>query len=45
MPIRGYAKMTGGAVSMDMCRAITEIANGHRIKGLGHLIKAAVKRK
>jgi beta-glucosidase len=44
MPIRGYAKMTGGAVSMEMCRAITEICNGHRIKGLGHLIKAAAKR-
>ena len=44
MPIRGYAKMTGGIVSMDMCAAITEICNGHRIKGTGHLIKAAIKR-
>lgn len=44
MPIRGYAKMTGGAVSMEMCRAITEIVNGHRIRGLGHFIRAAVRR-
>ena len=44
MPIRGYAKMTGGFVTMDMAEALTEMANGHRIKGTGHLIKAAVKR-
>lgn len=44
MPIRGYAKMTGGIVTMDMARAITEIANGHRIKGTGHLIRACFKR-
>ena len=44
MPIRGYAKMTGGFVTMDMARALTEMANGHRIKGTAHLIKAAIKR-
>ena len=44
MPIRGYAKMTGGFVTMDMAKALTEMANGHRIKGTAHLIKAAVKR-
>lgn len=44
MPIRGYAKMTGGVVTMEMARALTEMANGHRIKGTGHLIKATVKR-
>lgn len=44
MPIRGYAKMTGGFVTMDMAKALTEMANGHRIKGTGHLIKAAVKK-
>ena len=44
MPIRGYAKMTGGFVTMEMARALTEMANGHRIKGTAHLIKAAVKR-
>lgn len=44
MPIRGYAKMTGGFVTMEMAEALTEMANGHRIKGTAHLIKAAVKR-
>ena len=44
MPIRGYAKMTGGFVTMEMAEALTEMANGHRIKGTAHLIKATVKR-
>lgn len=44
MPIRGYAKMTGGLVTMDMAKALTEMANGHRIKGTGHFIKACFKR-
>ncbi len=44
MPIRGYAKMTGGFVTMDMAGALTEMANGHRITGTAHLIKAAIKR-
>lgn len=44
MPIRGYAKMTGGFVTMDMARALTEMANGHRIKGTAHLIRAAIRR-
>lgn len=33
MPIRGYAKMTGGFVTMEMAEALTEMANGHRIRG------------
>ncbi len=44
MPIRGYAKMTGGFVTMEMAGALTEMANGHRIKGTAHLIRAAVRR-
>ena len=44
MPIRGYAKMTGGIVTMKMAEALTEMANGHRIKGTAHLIKAAINR-
>lgn len=44
MPIRGYAKMTGGLVTMEMAEALTEMANGHRIKGTAHLIRAAVRR-
>lgn len=45
MPIRGFAKMTGGFITMDMAAALTEMANGHRIRGTAHLIRAAVKRK
>lgn len=44
MPIRGYAKMTNGLVTMDMARALTEMTNGHRIRGTGHLIQACFKR-
>ena len=44
MPIRGYAKMTGGFVTMEMARALTDMANGHRIKGTARLIKAAIFR-
>ena len=40
MPIRGFARMTGGMLSIGMSEALVEIANGHRIKGTGHLIKA-----
>ena len=38
MPIRGISRMTGGMVNMKMVYAITEIANGHAFKGIGHLI-------
>lgn len=44
MPIRGYAKMTGGFVTMEMARTLTEMANGHRIKGTAHLIRATIRR-
>lgn len=44
MPIRGYAKMTGGIITMEMAEALTEIANGHGMKGTGHLIRAAFRR-
>ena len=44
MPIRGYAKMTGGFVTMEMARALTEMANGHRIKGTAHLLRATIRR-
>lgn len=45
MPIRGFAKMLGGAVTMDMSRALVEIANGHRVRGTGKLIRAFADRK
>lgn len=41
MPFRGIAKMTGGAVTMDMARAMVTMANGHFFKGAGRLIKGA----
>lgn len=44
MPIRGYAKMTGGIVTMKMVEAITELANGHRMRGTAHLIRAIIRR-
>ena len=40
MPLRGIARMTGGKVSIKMVEAFTEFFNGHRIKGISHLIKA-----
>lgn len=39
VPFRGIAKMTGGAVSMDMARKMVEIVNGHFFKGMKGLIK------
>lgn len=43
MPIRGISRMTGGAVNMKMIYGITEIANGHFIKGMGKVISGFVK--
>lgn len=39
MPFRGIAKMTGGAVSMDMVRGILDMVNGHFGKGFTKLVK------
>jgi beta-glucosidase len=38
MPFRAIAKMTGGAVSMDMVRGMVLMVNGHFFKGLGKVI-------
>lgn len=41
MPFRAIGKMTGGAVSQEMCESILQIVNGHAggfIKGVGGLI-------
>ena len=43
MPIRGISRMTGGAVNMKMVYGITEIANGHFLKGFGKVITGFVK--
>ncbi len=39
MPFRGIAKMTNGAVSMDMVHGMVEAVNGHMFRGLGKIIK------
>lgn len=39
MPFRGIAKMTGGAVSMEMVHGMAEAVNGHLLHGLSRLIK------
>lgn len=39
MPFRGIAKMTSGAVSMEMVHGMAEAVNGHLIHGLSRLIK------
>ena len=38
MPFRGIAKMTGGAVSMDMVHGMVTAVNGHVFKGLRQII-------
>ena len=38
MPFRAMAKMTGGAVSMEMADGIVSLVNGHFLKGLGAII-------
>ena len=38
MPFRAMAKMTGGAVSMEMADGIVSLVNGHFFKGLGAII-------
>ena len=38
MPFRAIAKMSGGAVSLEMVDAILEVVNGRLLRGLGHLI-------
>jgi len=39
MPFRGIAKMTHGAVSMKMAEGMTEVVNGHFMKGMGKVIR------
>lgn len=38
MPFRGIAKMTGGAVSMEMAYGMVEVVNGHFFKGMKKII-------
>ena len=43
MPFRGIAKMSGGAVNMDMVEGILKIVNGQFFKGVGHLLRARIR--
>lgn len=38
MPFRGIAKMTGGAVSMEMARGMVLVVNGHFFRGMKKII-------
>ncbi len=38
MPFRAIAKMTGGAVSMDMVEGMVTLVNHHGLRGLGRVI-------
>lgn len=38
MPFRGIAKMTGGAVSMEMAEGMVQAANGHFFRGMKKMI-------
>lgn len=38
MPFRGIAKMTGGAVSMEMAEGMVTVVNGHFFRGMGRII-------
>ena len=38
MPFRAMAKMTGGAVSMEMAKGFVELVNGHFFGGMGKII-------
>ena len=43
MPFRAMAKMTGGAVSMEMAEGIVKLVNGHFVGGLGQIISGYFK--
>ena len=43
MPFRAMAKMTGGAVSMEMAEGIVKLVNGHFFGGLGQIISGYFK--
>lgn len=45
MPFRGIAKMTGGAVSMEMVDGMVLAVNGHLCKGLGKIIGGFFRNK
>lgn len=38
MPFRGIAKMTGGAISLEMVDGMVQVVNGHFFRGMGKII-------
>lgn len=38
MPFRGIAKMTGGAVSMDMVHGMLKVVNGRFFRGMSEIV-------
>lgn len=44
LPFRGMAKMTNGAVSMEMAQALLDMANGHGFRGFGKLVRGYFRR-
>ena len=45
MPFRALAKMSNGAVSMEMAEEVLVLVNGHFFKGLWGIIKGFFKNK
>lgn len=43
MPFRATAKMSGGAVDMNMVEGMVKLVNGHFWKGIGRLISGYFK--
>ena len=45
MPFRAIAKMTGGAVSMEMTRGMVDMVNGHFFSGIAKVIRGFFKNR
>ncbi len=45
MPVRAMAKLTSGAIDMNMARGILTIVNGHFFKGVGRVFKGYLRNK
>ncbi|BCN29197.1 glycoside hydrolase family 3 C-terminal domain-containing protein [Anaeromicropila herbilytica] len=45
MPFRGIAKMTNGAITMEMANCLVEMVNGHFFRGFRKLVKAYFKNR
>ncbi len=45
MPFRGIAKMTGGAVDMEMVQGMVTVVNGHFLKGMRKVIAGYFRNK